>query len=145
MERSERAAFKVHLSLVNTQISSSLTNVMVQGVSLNNPAAAACATLNPQLRGDNKRRESQRSSSLMFCSIFQHLQHNRQKNNKATRSWGLSEPHSTFPPSSSQGRWRNMLEKKNSGWRPKLPNYSLKKIINHSLKSPNISHNSVFH
>lgn len=36
--------------------------------------------------GDKQRRETQRSSSLMLCSIFQHLRHKRQKNNKATRS-----------------------------------------------------------
>lgn len=35
---------------------------------------------------DKQRRETQRSSSLMLCSIFQHLRRKRQKNNKATRS-----------------------------------------------------------
>lgn len=59
---------------------------MVEGVSLNNPAAAACDVKILHYEGTTSRGKLQRSSSLMFCSIFQHLRHKRQKNNKATRS-----------------------------------------------------------
>lgn len=114
----------------------SLTNVMVRGVSLNNPTAAAHDFKSSTFERDNERGETQRSSSLVFCSIFQHLRHNRQKNNKATRSWGLSEPYSAFSPSSSRGSWRNMQKKKKrkeriSGWWLKL---LFRKIINHRMK-----------
>lgn len=116
VERTERAVWGAHLSHVNTQISSSLTKVMVPGVSLNNPAVDACDSESSTLKRTTKTR---RASSLMFCSIFQRLQHNRQKNNKATRSRGLSERRRISPPSSSQGTrrkyaWTKLREQRKS-------------------------------
>lgn len=114
----------------------SLTPVMVQGVSLNN-LTAAVSTLNPPVCGDNERRETQRSSSPMFCLIFQHLQHSRQKNNKATRSWGLSEPHGAFSPSSSLGTGKKMMYEKLWFWALNYQTTPLK-AINHNTK-PHLS------
>lgn len=58
VERTERAVLRVHLSWVNTQISSSLTNVMVQGVSLNNPATVVCDFKSSTSKGQREKGNS---------------------------------------------------------------------------------------
>lgn len=58
---------RVHLSQVNTQISSSLTSVMVQGVSLNNPAAAACDFKSSTSKGQ---REKGNSAAIVSHVLF---------------------------------------------------------------------------
>lgn len=67
LERTERAVWRVHLSHVNTQISSSLTGVMVRGVSLNNPAADACESESLTLKRTT--REGKLSGHHLSCSV----------------------------------------------------------------------------
>lgn len=66
-DRIERAMLGEHLSRVNTQISSSLTKVMVQGVSLNNPATDACDFKSSTLKGTTK--EGKHSGHHLSCSV----------------------------------------------------------------------------
>lgn len=60
---------RVHLSQVNTQISSSLTNVMVQGVSLNNPTAAVCNFKSSILKGQREKGNSAVTVSHVLFNI----------------------------------------------------------------------------
>lgn len=58
---------RVHLSRVNTQISFSLTKVMVQGVSLNNRGADACDPDSSTLNGTT--REGKLGGHRFSCSV----------------------------------------------------------------------------
>lgn len=67
VERTERAVWGAHLSHVNTQISSSLTKVMVRGVSLNNPAADACDSESSTLKRTTS--EGKLGGPHLSCSV----------------------------------------------------------------------------
>lgn len=67
VERTERAVRGAHLSHVNTQISSSLTKVMVRGVSLNNPAVDACDSESSTLKRTTS--EGKLGGPHLSCSV----------------------------------------------------------------------------
>lgn len=67
MESTAGAVWRVHLSRINTQISFSLTKVMVQGVSLNNPGADACDPDSSTLKRTT--REGKLGSHHFSCSV----------------------------------------------------------------------------
>lgn len=67
VERTERAVWGVHLSHVNTQISPSLTKVMVGGVSLNNPAVDACDSESSTLKRTTS--EGKLGGPHLSCSV----------------------------------------------------------------------------
>lgn len=67
MESTTGAVWRAHLSHVNTQISFSLTKVMVQGVSLNNPGADACDPDSSTLKRTTS--EGKLGSHHFSCSV----------------------------------------------------------------------------
>ena len=112
VETSERAVLRGHLSWVNTQISSSVTNVMVQGVSLNNPATTARDSKSWTSKG-----QREKGNSAAIIPHFQSVQYFDTFNitiKRITKQQGhgaclnLTAFYPLFP---LRGTWGNMHEK----------------------------------
>lgn len=131
MERTERAVLRVHLSRVNTQISFSLTTVMVEGVSLNNPAAAACDVKILDYEGTT--RWGKLSGHHLSCSV-QYFNTFGTSVKRIIKQQGHVWTSRHFIPFFLSGEMEKYAWK-TSGWRPALPNYSLERIIHHKPKS----------